>query len=327
MSAATTTGRTRTRFIPALAALLGLAVVTSLLVGGSAQAKPGGGGGGGPAPVATRIVFDSITTPTITVPDTPGAPASYIVQDTPFDVALSFWGTGDTGTDAQLPLSTNQDVTVTVTGPGLSATIEVPAGDTSARLTGLQLPTPADGVTLSATASGHKTDADGTSPAFDVLIDSTSQRSIGGTSTAEGCEATEVEPVCADLIAPAAGFGTGTLLALGVCSTAAGGPGCLGSYVQALAGFAADVNDPATLVMKCDKTLCGGGAIHQVELDVQLVPGGPTVTASPCADKGVAVPETGNDSFCVDYVQSTRSNAGDTHLYLLFTVDAKVRFP
>lgn len=283
--------------------------------------------GGGPAPVATEIVFDSISTPTITVPDTAGAPASYIVQDIAFDVALSFWGTDDTGADAQLPLSTNQDVTVTVTGPGLSATVEVPAGETSASLTGLELPTPADGVTLSATASGHKADASGISPAFDVLIRFTDGRSVGGNQTAEGCEATQVDPICADLIAPDTGFGTGTLLALGVCSKGAGGTGCLGSYVQALAGFTADVNDPATLIMKCDKSLCGGGAIHKVDLDVQLLPGGPTVTAQPCASKGVAEPETGGDSFCVDYVQSTRDNAGDTHLYLLFTVDAKVRFP
>jgi hypothetical protein len=277
--------------------------------------------------MATEIVFDSISTPTIAVPDTPGAPASYIVQNIGFDVALSFWGTDDTGADVPLPLSTNKDVTVTVTGPGLSASVEVPAGETSASLTGLELPTPADGVTLSATASGHKNDASGTSPAFDVLVESTPGTTIGGAPTDDGCEATEADPICADLAAPGSGFDTGTLLSLGVCSKGAGGTGCAGSYVQALAGFTADVNDPATLIMKCDKSLCGGGAIHKVDLDVQLLPGGPTATAEPCASKGVATPETGNDSFCVDYVQSTRDNAGDTHLYLLFTVDAKVRFP
>lgn len=325
MSKASSGTRTTTRPIVALAvgAMLALLVPAAT----PAVAAPPDNPGGGPAPVATTIKFDSLNTPTITVPNTPGAPASYIVQDTAFDVALSFWGTDDSGEDAQLPLSHNKGVTVTVTGPGLSASITVPPGATSANLTGLQLPTPADGVTLNAMAVGHKTDAIGTSPEFDVLIASTDDRSIGGNQTDEGCEATVADPICADLIAPEAGFDTETLLSLGVCSTAAGGTGCDGSYVQALAGFAADVNDPATLVMKCDKSLCGGGAIHNVELHVQLLPGGPTETASPCARKGVAVPESGNASFCVDYVQSTRDNAGDTHLFLLFTVDAKVRFP
>lgn len=325
MSKPSSPTRVTTRQMVALA--LGTLAALLLPVAAPASAAPAVNSGGGPAPVATMIEFDSLSTPTITVPDTPGAPASYIVQDTAFDVTLSFWGTDDSGVHAQLPLSTNKDVTVAVTGPGLSASVEVPAGATGASLTGLTLPTPADGVTLSAVASGHKTHASGTSPTFDVLIESTDGRSIGGNQTAAGCEATEVDPACADLIAPGSGFGTATLLSLGVCSTAAGGTGCVGNYVQALAGFAADVNDPATLVMKCDKSVCGGGAIHKVDLDVQLLPGGPTVTAEPCASKGVATPETGSDPFCVDYVQSTRDNAGDTHLFLLFTVDAKVRFP
>lgn len=316
--------RTAARKLAALP--LGALLTVVLTLTTPAVAKPPDNRGGGPEPVATTIRFDVLSTPSIPVPNTPGAPASYIVQETDFDVALSFWGTDEAGADAQLPLSTSRDVTVTVTGPGLSASVEVPAGETGTGLTGLQLPAAADGVTLTATASGHKVDASGASPEFDVLVASTSDPSIGGNQTDEGCEATRAEPVCADLIAPEAGFVTGTLLSLGVCSTAAGGTGCDGNYVQALAGFAADVSDPATLVMKCDKSLCGGGAIHRTELVVDLVPGvdpGPQV-ASACPAKGVV----GTDQkFCVDYVQSTRDNAGDTHLYLLFTEDAKVRFP
>jgi hypothetical protein len=81
---------------------------------------------------------------------------------------------------------------------------------------------------------------------------------------------------------------------------------------------------PATLVVKCDKSLCAGGGINSYHLGVVLVPGTPEQIAPSCPSKGVV---GATQSFCVDYVQSTRDNAGDTHLFLLFVEDAKVRFP
>ena len=105
----------------------------------------------------------------------------------------------------------------------------------------------------------------------------------------------------------------------------AGDKTCVNSYVQALAAVVgADRTNPATIIMKCDKTLCGGGAIKSKRLTVTLTPGGPDVEAPDCPAKGTVGPAP--LTFCVDYVQSTRDNAGDTILYLLFVQDAKVRF-
>lgn len=302
-------------------ALVAAGVLVAGLGGPAAADKPSDAGR---APTATQIQFDSIDTPTIQPPDTTGTPASYIVQDVPFDVELSFWGLNDQGALAPLPLSDTKDTAVTVTGPGLSATVEVPAGDLGASFTGLTLADAADGVTLSASAPGpRRTVITGRSLPFDVLIESTEDTSIGGVVTDAACDAAEGDPICADLIAPAGGFTTSTLLSLGVCAEDAGGVGCLGSYVQALAGLALDRNDPATLVVKCDKTLCGGGAIQGNTLTVQLTANHEPTPAPACPAKGV-VGE--GQQFCVDYVQSTRDNSGDTHLYLLFVVDAKVRW-
>jgi hypothetical protein len=56
---------------------------------------------------------------------------------------------------------------------------------------------------------------------------------------------------------------------------------------------------------------------------VNLLPAGPVTVAPACPAKGVV----GTDQkYCVDYVQSTRDNAGDTILYLLFVEDGRASF-
>lgn len=328
--------RTPRRSMPLRAATL---AATGLLVAGLAgpalAAKPSSAG---PAPTATEIRFDSVSTPSITVPSTPGAPTSYIVQDTAFVVSLSFWGLDGAGDMAPLPLSENKATGVTVTGPGLSATVDVPAGALETELTGLVLPDPAEAVTLRASAPGpRKTEVTGESDEFDVLIQSkpvTGRTTIGGAGgTAEECVATPAEPVCGDLLPPPiGGFGPHGLLANGVCAVS--DTACKATYIQALVGIPdATETNPATLIMKCDKTLCGVGAIKSSTLSFQLTPTGDRVVAPACPAKGTVgsydaerdISET-NAPFCVDYVQSTRDNAGDTLLYLLFYVDAKVRW-
>jgi hypothetical protein len=315
---------------------LALLAVVGLLVaafGAPAIAKSSAKPQSGPAPTATSIRVDDITTPGITVPSTPGSNNGdlwYVVRGTGFDVDLSFWGDDGTGATVPLPLSYSKVTTVTVTGPGgvVLGTVDVPVGGTSAHLSGLSIAAAANNVTITASAPGPKrTTISGTSAPFDVLLSSagfaagTPLSQIGGSTGAEGCNPTEGDPVCADLLPPASGFTTDILLSKGVC---AGLARCGDSFVQALAGISTSPSDPATLVMKCDKSLCGGGAIHRTELYVELSPGSGAVKAPDCPDKGLV----GSDQqFCVDYVQSTRDNAGDTFLHLLFTVDAKVRFP
>jgi hypothetical protein len=289
-----------------------------------------------PSATATHIRFDSITTPSMPLPDTPGTDGlAFAVAGTPFDVGLTFLD--DAGASA--PLSWNATVTVTVRlGKTALGSVDVPGGSRTAQVQGLTIAAPAADLTLTASARSRVT---GTSAPFDVLIESdavnTAERtSTGGDAGAvDGCIASLTNPVCADLLPPtSSGFTTGGQLSRGLCSR---NDICKNSYIQPLVAFSTSNQDPATLVMKCDKKLCGTGAIQRQVLTVTLSPDpqsafGGNLVAPACPAKGVVGYDpgqpygAGNSPFCVDYVQSTRDNAGDTILYLLFVLDLKARF-
>lgn len=314
-----------TRDISRIQRLLGLSVI-ALVVGLLPLAAHAA-----PPPTATKIVLGVPATPSIVVPDTPGAPASYIVRGVDFSVGFTL--TDDAG--SPLPLSYNRSVALDLTvtsGPdsGRTWTTTVPAGETGGSFTG-QFVSAGNGAKLMASSQARKP-ADriqsNESAAFDVLKSSSSftgtqaVTGIGGNgSDGTACDATPEEPVCGDLLLTA-NMATGPGLAsVGACDA---GDVCTGQSVQVLVPLAATRTNPATLLMKCDKSACGGGAIKSYTLKVSLVPTAPAAFADPCPSKGT-VGEL--QKFCVDYVQSTRSNAGDTYLYLLFIEDAKVRFP
>lgn len=147
-------------------------------------------------------------------------------------------------------------------------------------------------------------------------------RGIGGDGTCS--EATTEHPVCGVVLLPNGAVSPQVLLSLGVCDTTYAGCGSArGSVVQVLAdvtGLYAPTS-PATILMKCDKTLCGGGAIHKQSLSYSLAGNAALTPAPPCPAKSTI---GDGQEVCVDYVQSNRDKSGDTHLYLLFTRDARV---
>ncbi|HEX6247660.1 MAG TPA: hypothetical protein VFZ64_07300 [Nocardioidaceae bacterium] len=312
----------------ALAAVLGVALAS--LLPGTAVA--------GPPVVATELRVESITTPGIALPDTPGTAGltSYVTRDVPFEVRVGFYADGQPA-----PLSENRavDLRLTVTsGPdsGRSWTVSVPKGSPATTFT-VALPSAANGVTLAVQVVNPRHSGAVElvpAPPFDVLytslVASAGSRLTGvGGGGGEGvaCDATPEEPICADLLLPS-GSTSPQFLSLGACdgTTAAGCSPEQGLFVQVLAALDSAVYtraSPATLVVKCDKTLCGGGAISSSTLLVNLDYGAEPTPAAACPAKGVV--GEGQD-FCVDYVESNRSNAGDTWLYLRFVRDAKVRW-
>jgi hypothetical protein len=204
----------------------------------------------------------------------------------------------------------------------------IPSTAQSVTFQGVSIATAANGVTVSASATtGNKKSTNPVaSDPFDVLVTfaSTPQNTplsqIGGTSSTAGCLATPSDPVCADLLLPS-GSDTSILMSLGVC----GGLGkCLGADTQALVGLSQYTkSSPATMIVKCDKTLCGGGGINKQKLAVESSTGGGFAEAPACPAKNtIALDQWA----CVDYVQSTRDNAGDTFLYLLFTNDVRAHY-
>jgi hypothetical protein len=324
-----------TRAVLTKVAGVGVAVLLVAAFGAPALAKgkPAASPTSGSTTIATKVAVGTVVG-RAGLPSTPGsAGLVYVVQGDSVRVSASF--TDDAGVAA--PLSTNKAVTATLTvtnGPdqGTTDPYSVPAGATTAAFE-VTLADAANNVVLEVSApTGKHTTISGDAAAFDVLLESdgvnpNGRTSIGGEgNTGDFCDATSDAPVCGDLFPPAGlSFGADGLISRGVCQ---GLTECTDSFVQALVTFQADPYNPATLVMTCDKTLCGHGAIKAQTLKVQLTPGTDPVDTQPCTAKGVAIPVTGTtDPFCVDYVQSTRDNAGDTHLYLLFTEDAKVRFP
>ena len=67
------------------------------------------------------------------------------------------------------------------------------------------------------------------------------------------------------------------------------------------------VTSPATIVVKCDKSLCGTGSIQDLTVIYSLTGNGALVAAGACPAKNtMAAPGVP----CVDYVQSKRDNSG-----------------
>lgn len=141
-----------------------------------------------------------------------------------------------------------------------------------------------------------------------------------GRTALECGEVTETNPMCATLILPQGSAGQ-IVLGAGACDgTTYTKCRAASSFILELLGDLGpgySTTSPATLVFSCDKKFCGRGSIQR---NVPVFTQGGNTDLEPmgaCSAKGVANAE----GACVDYVQSTRDNAGDTHLYVLFTRD------
>lgn len=282
-----------------------------------------------PAATATQITITDVYTPSIDVPNTPGAGDPYIVRNVAFTV--------DFVLDA--PLSTNKSTTLALTvlsGPDagdVTVTYAVPAAATSGSVTGVVLPSAFNGVTLRLADTTRRSEVAPGTATIDVLktsltapADSKLTGWGGGGGIAKSCQPTTADPVCGDLLLPESnGVLSPQLLSQGSCNTLDGRCGGNGSFLQALVDVDPSVynkGNPIEIVAKCDKTLCKGGGVGSYQVAVQLVSGAGLVTSPPCTQKNVIT--TG--SFCTDYVSSKRDIAGDLLLVVLLEYDAKIIF-
>jgi hypothetical protein len=78
-------------------------------------------------------------------------------------------------------------------------------------------------------------------------------------------------------------------------------------------------NAPATMILACDKVICGGTGVPKLPVIYGDNTGPLDKVALPCPAKGVIGAE---QEKCVDYVSSMRSQ-GDLYLFVLFNVDAR----
>lgn len=250
----------------------------------------------------------------------------FVVKSVPFDVTVSFFDAG--GAATVLPNGVSSLQLTDSLGDTLGMVDNISSTAQSVQFGGVAIGTAANGVTVQASVAKGSSKGTTSVPSdpFDVLVtfssapQDTPLAQIGGTNTSEGCTATPESPICADLLLPG-GSDTGILMSLGLCD---GLGKCVGSDAQALVKLSQySRSSPATMIVKCDKTLCGGGGINKQQLAVEPSTGGGFSTAPPCPAKNTI---GAGQQFCVDYVQSTRDNAGDTYLYLLLTDDVRAHY-
>jgi hypothetical protein len=152
--------------------------------------------------------------------------------------------------------------------------------------------------------------------------------------TDQACVApTPLVPICSQLLLPNGAnnelggrsdvvLSIGSCDGLGSCRTAGGITALVATGVVDVAGLY-EKTSPATLVIACDKVLCGGTGVPKLDVIYTFDNDGPlNLTAPECQRKGVIGP---TQKVCVDYVSSMRSD-GDLYLHLLFDDDLRGSF-
>ena len=241
-----------------------------------------------------------------------------------------------------LPLLVNRDTDVQLSstgGPGaLSGVVTGTIGRNSSRttITGALYSAVANGVTLTATAtSGIALDPASTTinvAHSAVKVQASPHQALNVTDP--GCPGPTADlPVCGFLLLGNGGNGD-VLMSVGSCDqilTCRTSGGTTAELVTA----SVDLKDadgtplytrssPATLILACDKSLCGNGGVSQFPVTVDLTDTGSFSTLGLCPAKGVV---GADQDACVDGVQSTKDNAGDVYTYVLFVHDIRGSYP
>jgi hypothetical protein len=222
--------------------------------------------------------------------------------------------------------------TTTLQTSGGSGTL---AGTTSASFTNQSTVTVAgatytgygNGISLTASAAGLTS----ATTTINVSLFATVQNSAPGqntTVTSGSCtDATPSVPVCSSVILPNGANGPIVLSEAACnpftpCLTGTQNQALLVDTTAALSGLYTR-NKPATLQLRCDKTLCGGGSANGFPILFKPTGGATFLTAPACPSKGRIGPD---QTFCQDFVQDHRDNAGDLVAYVLFLDDLKSTF-
>jgi hypothetical protein len=304
-------------------ALIGSAVLTAVLAvaGTSAPASA--------APVKGFLAVLAVTDI--------GSGLAAPVQNRPFDVMVTVLDA------AGQPTTVSKATTIVleqVVGPGElsgSTTAVIPRNGSSAIISGATYAPYANGVELRVRS------VSGVTLAPDEVTVDVALTAVGRAATPEEpfelsdptCAAPTSEvPTCGYLSLPNGARGNVTL-SLGSCDGIEQTEcRAVGDTRALVAMAAADLKDnvgdplyskqnPATLIVACDKVLCGGHGVPKLPLLVDLTNTGALEEAPACPAKGVLGE---NQQACVDYVQSTRYD-GDLYSYLLFDYDVRASHP
>lgn len=257
------------------------------------------------------------------VPDA-SLPAVLAAVGTPFVVEVSLW---DGTAPAAYPTATT--VILSAPGPGQLSVSQatIPAGTSTATIT-TSYSAASAGIRISVSAANKKSVLQAATASFPVdltlnLLDGQSAALKGGTAGADGTGCTTVDasrPMCGVLSLPEGAAGR-VALSLGLCpSDSVCRPGAL------VTQFLADMDglytrtSPARMTIVCDKTVCGQGGVPQYRAQWSQSATGALQETAACPARGVI---GAGQEFCTDTASSTRDNAGDLHLVVLFLRDVR----
>jgi hypothetical protein len=218
-------------------------------------------------------------------------------------------------------------------------TIVIPAKGTAATFTEKSLVLPTADVTLTAKVTAGSDAALLLQPSstrqFDLLKEikevslptgsaslQVSQYGVG--APCQVGDGSTVPQTCAELVAPKGVSNGNAVFTTATCLTTNCATGN-DSLLQVLADVphtpAGSRTPAATVIVSCDKTLCGNGGVTSFVVQASLAGGGALSAAPACKKKALLNTST---EACLDYVQSSRDNAGDVHLYLLIPFDSRM---
>ena len=304
----------------AVAALGVLALVAPLALAGPASAAK--------APTPSSITVVARTDPGIAAQLTgvPSAslPSVLAAVGTPFEIEVSLWnGT----TPAASPTDTS--VTLSAPGPGQLGSTQgvIPAGASTVTITtSYSAATAALQVTARAVSKKSSLTAMTASFPIDLtlnLLDGQSAALKNGTAGADGGACATVDaahPMCGLLSLPNGAIGQ-VALSLSVCPPAqtCRPGGLVTQFIADMTGLYTRTS-PAQMTIVCDKSLCGQGGVPKYTVLWSQTATGELMTTPICPAKGLV---GADQEYCVDTVSSSRDNAGDLRLIVLFLRDVR----
>ena len=301
------------------------ALVLSPVLTGTAHA------GSLPAPAFASV---SPATGDIVVPPVngPSRPSVVTAVGGSVTVTVSLWTSSAQTTAAGF----NKDTDVTLTSGGVSVTKTFLANTSAQEFTTAAFTKAANQTTVTVSFPGLKgksaVPAASSPTIFDVLLFVTGDTATGpytrnvGKDGADCGEVDATHPFCATVLLP---NGAGNIvLGTGACDDttytdcASKKDSFVFELVADLSGYTP--SSPATVILSCDKIYCGNGSIQKNVPHFTIGGNADLENVPACAAKGVAPGPDDLVGACVDYVQSTRDNAGDTHLWVLFARDSRM---
>ncbi|KHK99950.1 hypothetical protein LK09_01115 [Microbacterium mangrovi] len=304
------------------AVILGLiALIAPMALASSASAAPPSTSG------PTSITAVAATDPALAaqLPNVPGSvPQILAAVGTPFQVTVTLF-------NGSTPATYNTDTAVTLTSSGgtgslSTTTATIPAGQSSVTIS-TSYSAATNGLVVTATTTNKKSVLTASTVSFPVnlslnLLPGNSPLLPNGTAGADGNGCAVVDaahPMCAIVQLPSGATGN-VVFSIGVCPAKAS---CIagGLVNQVIADMpAATRTSPARLTIVCDKTLCGSGGVNKYLAMWSQDATSPLAAAPACPSKGIIGPD---QTFCTDYVSSTRGNSADLSLVVLFLKDLR----